>query len=215
MAVVVFAMQAAEAADDITAELNIIAAAVTDSLARLVCYDQLAARTKNMQPPAVVQAPAPVAAPAVAEAPAAPPAPASVAQAPAAPPPPRRMRPGSGSASGSPEAGGAAAVIAGDAIDAHAHQFADIEAFDEYRRSVRRAKACRAPYKNWSTKDAAVRRCRARHGRWSANQVVWRWRNRAARFSRRRFRRWPSRHWRRLRRRTVWNAARASGADRP
>lgn len=86
MAVVVFAMQAAEAADDVTAELN-KCAAVTDSLARLVCYDQLAARTKNMQPPAVVQAPAPVAAPAVAEAPAAPPAPASVAQAPAAPPP--------------------------------------------------------------------------------------------------------------------------------
>lgn len=87
MAVLAFAIQAAEAADDLTTELN-KCAVMTDNWGRLTCYDQLAARLKS-SPSSVVQAPAAVAAPSVAQAPvaSAPAAPVNIAQAPAAPPP--------------------------------------------------------------------------------------------------------------------------------
>ena len=42
-----------------------------------------------------------------------------------------------------PEAGGAAAVIAGDAIDAHAHQFGDIEALFDVGDQLLRRKLAR------------------------------------------------------------------------
>ena len=84
------------------------------------------------------------------------------------------------------EAGGAAAVVAGDAVHAHADQLGDIEAQLDVRHQLGRRQRRRHRDTGWSVRARAARRCRATHGRSGACRAAVRSGCRAARWSARR-----------------------------
>ena len=84
------------------------------------------------------------------------------------------------------EAGGAAAVIAGHAVDAHADQFGDVKPFLDVRHQLGRAQRAGRGGTGCSSPARAARRCRGWHGRWCSGQAGGRCGCPAARSSARR-----------------------------